>query len=162
MKRDTFEFAPIGILKTPYESKSGIPIQGVFDADSEGEAEIFEEYEDGLKDIEGFSHIIIIYVFHLSEGYDLICKPYMEDKFHGVFSIRAPRRPNPIGFSVVKLKKKKGRTLYLSEVDMLDKTPILDIKPFVPKFDHRERVRVGWMEKTFRDKNHRKISDDRF
>jgi tRNA-Thr(GGU) m(6)t(6)A37 methyltransferase TsaA len=162
MKRDTFEFVPIGILKTPYESKSGIPIQGIFDPASDGKAEIFEEYEEGLTDIEGFSHLIIIYVFHLSEGYDLVCKPYMEEKLHGVFSVRAPKRPNPIGFSVVKLKKRKGRILYLSELDMLDNTPILDIKPFVPKFDHRTGVRVGWMENTFRDETHRKVSDDRF
>ena len=162
MKRNTFKFVPIGILKTPYDSKSGIPIQGVFGPDSEGEAEIFKEYEPGLRDIEGFSHLIILYVFHLSEGYELVCKPYMEEKLHGVFSLRAPKRPNPIGFSVVKLRKRKGRILYLSEVDMLDKTPILDIKPYVPKFDHRTGVRVGWMKNSFRNKAHRKVSDDRF
>ena len=159
---EKFEFVPIGVLKTPYENKSGVPIQGVFDHNSSGEAEIFEEYEKGLLDIEGFSHIIIIYVFHLSHGYELVCKPYMEDELHGVFSMRAPRRPNPIGLSVVKLMRREGRILYLSEVDMLNGTPILDIKPFVPKFDSRDKTRMGWMEKTFRDKNHRKISDDRF
>ena len=159
---DRFEFVSIGVLKTPYESKSGVPIQGVFGPESRGEAEIFEEYEEGLTDIEGFSHIIIIYVFHLSQGYDLICRPYMEDKLHGVFSMRAPKRPNPIGFSVVKLEKRQGRILYLSEVDMLNRTPILDIKPFVPNFDHREGARVGWMENTFRAKTNREISDDRF
>ncbi|MFC1885125.1 tRNA (N6-threonylcarbamoyladenosine(37)-N6)-methyltransferase TrmO [Thermodesulfobacteriota bacterium] len=159
---DSIEFVSIGIVRTPYKTKSGVPIQGVFGPDSEGEAEIFKEYEEGLKDIEGFSHIIIIYLFHLSQGYELVCRPYMEDKLHGVFSMRAPRRPNPIGFSVVKLRKRKGRTLYLSEVDMLDGTPILDIKPFVPKFDHREGTRVGWMKDSLRDKDHRKISDDRF
>lgn len=157
-----FRFRPIGILKTPYQSKSGVPIQGAFDPQSEGKAVIFGAYEAGLKDIEGFSHLIIIYVFHRSQGYELVCRPYMEDKLHGVFAIRAPRRPNPVGFTVVRLIKREGRVLYLSEVDMLDGTPILDIKPFCPKFDHRQDVRVGWMEDTFRDAGHRKVSDDRF
>lgn len=157
-----FRFKPIGILMTPYTSKSGVPIQGVFDPQSEGKAEIFEEYETGLKDIEGFSHLILIYVFHLSQGYELVCRPYMEDKLHGVFAIRAPRRPNPIGFSVVRLRKREGNILHLAQVDMLDGTPILDIKPFVPRFDHRPDARVGWMDGTFRDEKHRKISDDRF
>ena len=157
-----FMFRPIGILKTPYPSKSGVPIQGVFDPESRGEAEIFEEYAPGLKDIEVFSHLIVIYVFHRSQGCDLVCKPYMEDKLHGVFAIRTPRRPNPIGFTVVRLLKKADRILYLSGVDMLDGTPILDIKPFVPRFDHRTDARVGWMEGTFRDAKFRKVSDDRF
>ncbi len=158
----SYEFMPIGILRTPYQSKKGMPIQGVFAPDSQGTAEIFEAFEEGLKDLEGFSHIILIYVFHRSRGYDLICKPYMEDKFHGVFAMRAPRRPNPIGFSVVRLLKREGRVLHLSEVDMLDGAPLLDIKPFAPKFDHREDAQVGWMEATFRDGKHRKVSDDRF
>jgi tRNA-Thr(GGU) m(6)t(6)A37 methyltransferase TsaA len=157
-----FIFRPIGILKTPYPSKAGVPIQGIFDPESRGEAEIFEVYSPGLKDLEGFSHIIVIYVFHRSEGYELVCRPYMEDKLHGVFAIRTPRRPNPIGFSVVRLHEIEDRTLYLSEVDMLDGTPILDIKPFVPRFDHRPEAKVGWMESTFRDARFKKVSDDRF
>ncbi|RLF60595.1 MAG: tRNA (N6-threonylcarbamoyladenosine(37)-N6)-methyltransferase TrmO, partial [Thermoplasmata archaeon] len=138
-----YKFKPIGVIRSKYRSKGGVPIQGIFGPDSKGRAEIFEEYEAGLKDIEGFSHIILIYVFHRSEGYELVCRPYMEDKLHGVFAIRAPRRPNPIGFSVVRLEKREGRVLYLSEVDMLDGTPILDIKPFAPRFDHRPGARVG-------------------
>ena len=162
MNETEFTFRAIGVLRTPYKSKSGVPIQGIFDPESEGRAEIFEQYESGLKDIEGFSHVILLYVFHQSEGYDLICKPYMEDKLHGVFSIRAPKRPNPIGFSVVRLDKREGSVLYLAEVDMLDGTPLLDIKPFVPKFDHRENARVGWMEGTFRDMKGAPVSDNRF
>lgn len=157
-----YKFKPIGILSTPYKSKSGIPIQGAFAPKSEGKAEIFKEFEPGLKDVEGFSHLILIYVFHLSKGYDLISRPYVEDKSHGIFAIRGPRRPNPIGLSVVRLRKREGNILYLSEVDMLDCTPILDIKPFAPKFDHRQDARIGWMEKTFSNANHTKISDDRF
>jgi tRNA-Thr(GGU) m(6)t(6)A37 methyltransferase TsaA len=162
MHERAFTFRPIGLLATPYRSRSGVPIQGVFDPDSQGKAKIFEAYEEGLKDLEGFSHIILIYVFHRSKGYDLVCRPYMEEERHGVFAMRAPRRPNPIGFSVVRLLKREGRILHLSEVDMLDGTPILDIKPFAPKFDHREDARVGWMTATFRDGRHRKVSDDRF
>ncbi|MFH1479817.1 MAG: tRNA (N6-threonylcarbamoyladenosine(37)-N6)-methyltransferase TrmO [Pseudomonadota bacterium] len=157
-----FTFKAIGIIETPYTSKTGVPIQGIFDPESEGKAEIFEEYEPGLKDIEGFSHLILLYVFDRSKGYDLICRPYMEDDLHGVFTMRAPRRPAPIGFSVVRLVKREKNILYLAEVDMLDGTPLLDIKPFVPKFDHRENVSVGWMERAFRDAEHRTISDDRF
>ena len=157
-----FVFKPIGVLKTPYKSKTGVPIQGSLTPDSEGVAEIFEEFEAGLKDIEGFSNLILIYVFHGSVGYKLVCEPYMEDRLHGVFAMRAPNRPNPIGFSVVRLQRREGRTLYLSELDMLDKTPILDIKPFVPRFDHRSGARVGWMERTLGKGDHRKVSDDRF
>jgi tRNA-Thr(GGU) m(6)t(6)A37 methyltransferase TsaA len=158
----TYTFEPIGILRTAYKSKSGVPIQGAFAPQSEGEAEIFSEYAAGLKDVEGFSHLILIYVFHQSRGFELVCRPYMEDNLHGVFAMRAPRRPNPIGVSVVRLVRRNGRVLHLAEMDMLDGTPLLDVKPFVPKFDHRTNVKVGWMERTFRDAKFRKISDDRF
>lgn len=157
-----FLFTPIGVLRTPYQQKAGVPIQGVLAPGSEGTAEIFNTFAPGLKDIEGFSHLILIYVFDRSSGYELVCKPYMEDLEHGVFAMRAPRRPNPIGLSVVRLRKREGRVLHLSEVDMLDRTPLLDIKPFVPLFDHRKDVRVGWMAGTFRDGGFRETSDDRF
>ncbi len=162
MSQKEFTFRPIGILRTPYTSKSGVPIQGIFAPESKGRAEIFDAFGEGLKDIEGFSHLILLYVFHQSEGYDLVCAPYLEDKLHGVFAIRAPSRPNPIGFSVVRLEKRAGNILYLAEVDMLDGTPLLDIKPFVPEFDHREDVRVGWMERAFREVKEPPLSDDRF
>ena len=157
-----YVFEAIGVINTSYQSRSGVPIQGVFNPQSRGKAEIFKPYEAGLQDIEGFSHLILIYVFDRSEGYELLCRPYMENKRHGVFSMRAPRRPNPIGFSIVRLEKREGSVLHLAEVDILDGTPLLDIKPFVPKFDHRDDVRVGWMEGTFRNPEHRTISDDRF
>ena len=161
MKKN-FSFRAIGLLHTPFQTREGVPIQGVFDAEARGRAELFKEYEPGLQDIEGFSHLILIYVFHRSTGYDLICRPYMEEQVRGLFAIRAPRRPNPIGFSVVRLERREGNILYLAEVDMLDGTPLLDIKPFVPRFDHREGAKVGWMEERFKKKRFRKISDDRF
>ena len=157
-----FSFKAIGVLSTPYRSKSGVPIQGVFNPQSKGRAEIFKEYETGLKDIEGFSHLILLYAFDRSEGFDLVCRPYMENKPRGVFAIRAPRRPNPIGLSVVRLEKREGPVLHLAEMDMLDETPLLDIKPYVPRFDYRENARTGWMDGKFDDPGHRKISDDRF
>ncbi|MFC1821562.1 tRNA (N6-threonylcarbamoyladenosine(37)-N6)-methyltransferase TrmO [Thermodesulfobacteriota bacterium] len=155
-------FRAIGVINTPYQSKNGVPIQGILDPQSRGKAEVFKPYEAGLQDIEGFSHLILLYVFDRSEGYDLVCRPYMEDKLHGVFTMRAPRRPNPIGFSIVRLEKREGSVLHLAEVDILDGTPLLDIKPFVSKFDHREGGRVGWMEETFRELKQRTLSDDRF
>lgn len=162
MTEQAFSFKPIGILHTPFTTKDGVPIQGVFDPEARGRAELFKDYEAGLMDIEGFSHLVLIYVFHHSQGYDLVCRPYMEDQVHGLFAIRAPRRPNPIGFSVVRLERREENTLYLAEVDMMDGTPLLDIKPFVPTFDHREGARVGWMEEKFKRKEFRRISDDRF
>jgi tRNA-Thr(GGU) m(6)t(6)A37 methyltransferase TsaA len=153
---------PIGILRTPYREKEGIPIQGAFDPESLGTAEVFEDYTAGLQDIEGFSHLILLYLFHRSKGYRLICRPYMEDEEHGVFAMRAPKRPNPIGLSVVRLLRREEAVLHLSEMDMLDGTPLLDIKPYVPPFDHRKKVLLGWMERAFRRGEYRKISDDRF
>ena len=157
-----YTFEPIGVLHTPYFSKEGVPIQGAFDSQSIGTAEVFEEYAPGLQDLEGFSHLILLYLFHRAKGYDMICRPYIEDEEHGVFATRAPKRPNPIGLSVVRLLRREQAVLHLSEMDMLDGTPLLDIKPYVPPFDHREDVRLGWMERAFRRGHYRKISDDRF
>ena len=163
MPADTpYTFKAIGVLRTPYKDKEGVPIQGAFDSDSLGTAEVFKDYAAGLQDIEGFSHLILLYLFHRSEGYDLICRPYMEDEEHGVFAMRAPKRPNPIGLSVVRLLRREGAVLQLSEMDMLDKTPLLDIKPYIPPFDHRKNVRLGWMDRAFRQGKFRKVSDDRF
>jgi len=155
-------FKTIGIIRSPYHSKQGMPIQGAFKPEGEGKVEVFEPYVEGLQDLEGFSHLILIYAFHLSEGYELLCRPYMEERFHGVFSTRAPRRPNPVGLSVVKLLRREGSLLHISEVDVIDGTPLLDIKPYVPHFDERPNARVGWMEKSFRSGHFRKVSDDRF
>ena len=157
-----FTFEPIGTIHSPYKEKRGVPIQGIFDPESKGRVHIFKEFEPGLRDIEGFSHLILLYVFDRSEGYDLICKPYLEDIDHGVFATRAPKRPNPIGLSVVRLEKREGPVLYIAEVDILDETPLLDIKPFYPDVDHRKNTRVGWLEGRLKDPNRRIVSDDRF
>jgi tRNA-Thr(GGU) m(6)t(6)A37 methyltransferase TsaA len=139
------KYRPIGVIYTEFRSKKDIPIQGVFAKDTKGEVEVFLEYADGLKDIEGFSHIILLYHFHLSNGYSLISMPFLEDEEHGIFSIRHFNRPNPIGLSVVKLEKIKENVLEISEIDVLDGTPLLDIKPFVPLFDNRDNAKSGWV-----------------
>jgi len=112
--------------------------------------EVFPQYEKGLKDIEGFSHIILIYHFHLSKSYSLEVVPFMDDKYHGLFTTRAPARPNPVGISVVRLIKVKENRLYIKDVDIVDGTPLLDIKPFVFEFDNPKVMKIGWLEKNIR------------
>ena len=108
---------------------------------------VFPEYAEGLKDIEGFSHIILIYHFHLSRESPLKAKPYMDNEAHGVFAMRGPSRPNPIGISIVRLVRVEQNTLHIQDVDIVDGTPLLDIKPYVPEFDIREVEKTGWLEK---------------
>jgi tRNA-Thr(GGU) m(6)t(6)A37 methyltransferase TsaA len=137
---------PIGIIHSPHQKKEDIPIQGAFKPEGVGTVEVFDKYAEGLTDVEGFSHLLIIYYFHKSKGYSLLGKPYLEDKLHGIFAIRSPHRPNHLGVSVVKLIERKGNLLEIGEIDVFDKTPLLDIKPYVPKFDKRKDVRIGWLE----------------
>ncbi len=142
---------PIGIIHTPYNEPQGMPIQGKFEKDVIGRVEIFLEYQQGLKDIEGFSHIILIYYFYRSKEEKLVGKPFLEDEAHGIFAIRSPMRPNHIGFSIVKLEKVEKNTITFSEVDILDGTPLLDLKPYVSHFDSRENVKNGWLDKHFKN-----------
>lgn len=140
------ELSPIGIIRTPYQKVEGMPIQPAGAAGVEGTVEIIDDYIAGLKDLEGFSHIILLYHFHQGEGYDLTVTPFLDDQPHGLFATRAPRRPNPIGLSIVKLNCIEGGTLYISNIDVLDGTPLLDIKPYVPAFDQQDEARSGWLE----------------
>jgi tRNA (adenine37-N6)-methyltransferase len=153
------KFKPIGVIRTPYKNKEGIPIQGGLHPESEGKVEVFREYSDGLSSLDEFSHIMLFYVFHKSGGYSLIQKPFLDDVEHGVFAIRSPNRPNPIGFTMVGLEGVEGNILRVSGVDMLDGTPLLDIKPYVPDFDAKEKPRIGWLEGKITGKH---LSDDRF
>jgi tRNA-Thr(GGU) m(6)t(6)A37 methyltransferase TsaA len=137
---------PIGYIRSEHTEASKTPIQPVYARGCRGKAEILPEYEEGLRDLEEFSHVIIIYYFHRAKEPRLTVKPFLEDVPHGVFATRSPRRPNPIGFSLVRLVRREGHILFLDDVDMLDGTPILDIKPFVPRFDFREDARSGWQE----------------
>ena len=140
---------PIGIIRTPYKDPKKVPIQGRFKKSVRGRINLFPKYKPGLKDIEGFSHLILIYYFHKAGQEKLIAKPFLEDEFHGIFAIRSPMRPNHIGISVVKLEKVRNSVITFSEVDMLNGTPLLDIKPFISHYDSRKNVKNGWLDKHF-------------
>ncbi len=151
----------IGVIKTPFKELQDMPIQPKGAKGIKGSVEVFSEYADGLLDIDGFSHIILLYQFHQAKGFKLQTMPFLEDVVHGVFATRAPKRPNQIGMSIVKLISKKDNILEIEEVDILDGTPLIDIKPFVPNFDAQTNVKVGWLEKHHNKVNNHK-SDGRF
>ena len=136
---------PIGIIHTPFKHKKETPIQP-FRSGSTGRVKVFKQYADGLRDIEGFSHIILIYMFHKSRGYSLSVKPFLDDKQRGLFATRYPRRPNQIGLTVVRLLRKRATVLYVRGIDVIDGTPLLDIKPYVPAFGPKEKIRIGWLK----------------
>jgi tRNA (adenine37-N6)-methyltransferase len=140
-----FTMRPIGVIHSPFTEKSSTPIQPSR-SQAIGMVEIQPEYVDGLLDIEGFSHIILLYAFHQSSGYSLWVKPFLDDREHGLFATRYPCRPNPLGLSIVRLVSHFENALTIEGVDVLDGTPLLDIKPYVPDFDLRAEVRVGWYE----------------
>lgn len=140
-----FIIRSIGIIHSPFTEKSQTPIQPTHSQTS-GWLEVFSDFADGLDDIEGLSHLILLYGFHQSAGYSLHVKPFLDDHLHGVFATRHPCRPNPIGLSIVRLLGRRGNILDIVEVDILDGTPLLDIKPYVPDFDLRAGARTGWYE----------------
>ena len=139
-------YKPIGVIHTPFKEPRGIPIQPQRGRDVTGTVEVFEAYEEALADLAGFSHIILLYHLHLSEGYSLKVTPFLDTELRGLFATRAPRRPNPIGLSVVRLDRIDGCTLRIRDLDMVDGSPLLDIKPYVRPFDPAERLRLGWLE----------------
>lgn len=141
------KYRPIGVVHSPFKEPKGTPIQPTSAKGIRGSIEIFPQYTEGLKDLEGFSHIILIFHFHLAREAALIQKPYMDTERHGVFAIRSPSRPNPIGISVVRLLGIDGNTLHIEDVDIIDGTPLLDIKPYVPEIDARKAEKTGWLEK---------------
>jgi len=143
---ETIEFRPIGTIHSPFKSPTGSPIQPSAAKGTEGRIEISTEFAKGLQDLAGFSHIFIIYHFHLSKKFSLTVKPFLDDKEHGVFATRAPSRPNPIGISVVRLTRIESSILYIQNVDVVDGTPLLDIKPYVPAFDVHPADKIGWIE----------------
>ena len=140
------KYKPIGIIHSPFKEVKGMPIQPTAAKGIKGSVEIFSEYAEGLKDIEGFSHIILIFHFHLSGKASLKVKPFMDNQPRGLFATRAPSRPNPIGLSIVRLVNVEERTLHIKDVDIVDGTPLLDIKPYVAGFDSREDIKIGWLE----------------
>lgn len=138
-----------------------MPIQPTGEASAPGTIEIFPEYQEGLKDLDGFSHVILIYHFHWVSSSKLTVTPFLDSEPRGIFATRAPTRPNPIGMSVVELLKIEGNTLHVDHLDVLDGTPLLDIKPYVPEFDYPPQARIGWLEQA-QGKARRMKSDDRF
>jgi len=144
---------PIGMIHSPYKEDKDIPIQGTFKDKVEAWLELKNEYADGLRDLNKFSHAIIIYYFHRSQREEIEGRPFLEQNKHGIFAIRSPHRPNHIGLSIVKIKRIKANKVYFTEVDVLDGTPLLDIKPYVKYFDSRANVISGWLDKHFRNGN---------
>lgn len=154
-------FRPIGIVRSPFQDPEDMPIQTSGATGVEGTIEVDPLYAAGLKDLDGFSHILLIYHFHRSKGFALEVKPFLDDTMRGVFATRAPRRPNSIGFSIVRLNAVEGCILKIQDVDILDGTPLLDIKPYVPQFDAKAAERIGWLTgKADAARKHR--SDNRF
>lgn len=144
-----FILRPIGRIHSPYTDPAQIPKGLGAEQKAEGSLEVFPEFEAGLQDIEGFSHLFILWVFDRSEGYDLLSTPPSDTKTHGVFATRSPRRPNPMGLTVVELVGREGRVLRLKGVDMLDGTPVLDIKPYLSSIPE-EKLRRGWLSEAER------------
>jgi tRNA-Thr(GGU) m(6)t(6)A37 methyltransferase TsaA len=146
MNETIITYTPIGIIRSEHVTLKQIPIQPAYAKDCKGLAELFPEYGNGLRDLEGFSHVYLIYHFHRAGPAKLLVKPFLQNVERGVFATRAPRRPNTIGLSVVELIRREGNVLYLDGVDILDGTPLLDIKPYIAKFDRIETTRNGWQD----------------
>ena len=138
-----FMMHPIGVIRSPFTDKGQTPIQPSR-SQAIGRVELYPEFAEGLQDIEGFSHIILLYVFHSSSDYTLRVKPFLDDQWRGLFATRYPCRPNPIGLSIVRLLARHSNVLEIEGVDVLDGTPLLDLKPYVPEFDVRAEVQTGW------------------
>ncbi|MFX0040889.1 MAG: tRNA (N6-threonylcarbamoyladenosine(37)-N6)-methyltransferase TrmO [Promethearchaeota archaeon] len=139
-------FKPIGIIHTPFKSFNGIPIQSSM-SDRNGTIEIFSEFQAGLKDLSGFSHIYCLYFFDMVKlPVPLQSKPFLDNEIKGVFAIRTPFRPNPIGISILKILKIEENKVLVQNVDMLDKTPLLDLKPYISKFDNIKVNKIGWLQ----------------
>ena len=151
----------IGIIKTPHTNEVGIPIQPKGAEGIKGEIEIFEEFKDGLLHLDEFSHVYLIYVLHKMKGYKLQTIPFMDDQIHGIFATRSPKRPCPIGLSIVKILSVKNNIIEIENVDMLNDTPLLDIKPYVPAMDNFETYKNGWLEKNHVKSKYLK-ADNRF
>jgi tRNA-Thr(GGU) m(6)t(6)A37 methyltransferase TsaA len=158
---DDIIFKPIGVINTPFKEPRGTPIQPEAARNQVGTVRLFPEYAGGLQDLDGFSHIFLIYFFHLSKSFTLKVKPFLDDQERGVFATRAPSRPNSIGISLVRLASVQENRLEVLDVDMVDGTPLLDIKPYVPAFDFAPEARIGWLAKHL-DKLRKARDDGRF
>lgn len=158
---DMITYSPIGIVRSPFVQMEGMPLQTIAAQGVQGSIEIDPSLCEGLNDLESFSHLILLTHLHRMAGFALSVTPYLDDHPHGIFATRSPRRPNPIGLSVVRLIAVEGYTLRIEDIDLLDGTPVLDIKPYIPAFDARETERIGWFSNRI-DRVHTTRSDDRF
>jgi tRNA-Thr(GGU) m(6)t(6)A37 methyltransferase TsaA len=154
-------YRSIGVIHSPFTNLDQMPIQPTGKTSAAGFVELLPEYVDGIKDLDGFSHLILLYHLHKVSASQLVVIPFLDSVPRGIFSTRAPVRPNPIGCSVVRLTSISGSVLHVSDLDILDGTPLLDIKPYIPDFDPQDEVRIGWLEKIRYDVKSMK-SDDRF
>ena len=154
-------YKAIGIIHSPFKTIEGVPIQPAAANGILGEVKVNNEYSGGLKSLEEFSHLILLYHFHFSNGYNLNVIPFMDSTEHGVFATRAPNRPNPIGISVVKIKSIKENTIVVENIDVIDGTPLLDIKPYISSFDNVLEEKNGWYSKSKNDV-HSMRADSRF
>jgi tRNA-Thr(GGU) m(6)t(6)A37 methyltransferase TsaA len=145
MDKEEILFKPIGTIHSPFKEPRGTPVQPTAAMGIAGTVEVFPQYAAGLKDIDGFSHVILLYQMHYSRRFSLVVKPFLDNVTHGVFATRAPARPNAIGLSVVSLSKVEDNILHVQNVDIVDSTPLIDIKPYVPQFDHQQPCEIGWM-----------------
>ena len=144
-EQHSLELKPIGIIHSPYKNTGEAPYQG-YKSEEISQIEVFKEFEEGLKDIDGFSHIIIIYWFHKSQGYHMLVKTPWDDRLHGLFTTRSPHRPCPLGLTVVELVVRENNILKVKGLDAVDGTPLLDIKPCIPVIDERSVIKLGWLE----------------
>jgi tRNA-Thr(GGU) m(6)t(6)A37 methyltransferase TsaA len=158
---DTFQYHIIGKIHSPFTDPRKMPIQPVGATGSRGHIVLNPAYREGLKDLDGFSHIFLLYHFHRTQKSQLMIKPFLDETPRGIFATRAPVRPNPIGLSVVQLERIEDNILYVCNIDVLDGTPLLDIKPFVPEFDQPENTRIGWLRERIKGASDIR-SDDRF
>jgi tRNA (adenine37-N6)-methyltransferase len=155
------KYQPIGYIHSPFTNLENMPIQPAGKASAPGEVDLLPEFSEGLKDLEGFSHVILIYHLHKVGRQQLTVIPFLDQEPHGIFATRAPTRPNPVGISIVKLLKVEGSRLYVDGIDILDGTPLIDLKPYVAEFDCHPDARAGWLEKA-RGQFQGTSSDDRF
>jgi tRNA-Thr(GGU) m(6)t(6)A37 methyltransferase TsaA len=149
----------IGIVHSMFKQQTGTPIQPTAAKEIKGTIEIESKFKDGLCDLDGFSHIVILFGFHLSQDYKLKVTPYLDDRPRGLFSTRAPKRPSQIGMSIVRLDKIEDTTLHITGVDMLNGTPVLDIKPYIPKLNPDGEIKIGWLENAQKQFDHKKADD---
>jgi len=140
------KYTPIGVIHSPFAEPSGVPIQGAVEGKADAVAEVFSEFAEGLTDLDGFSHAILIYHFHKSKKYKLKVVPYLDKVKRGVFATRAPSRPNSIGLTVIQILKIEGNKIYFRNADIVDGTPLLDIKPYIPDVDIQSVRKIGWLE----------------